>query len=282
MYTLGALSSVVDLTPYPRPALLGAAEQAAATDALLKFLLRERGLIAAFSATLEKKRALVRGYMNERPAHPIPAEIAALQDGLFWTESVERGIVSAEELSFDGHGFALWEGDITRLAADGIVNAANAGMLGCFLRNHGCIDNAIHSAAGMQLRDDCAKIIAAQGHEEGVGDCKLTRAFNLPATYVLHTVGPMVRREVTDEDRADLRSSYLSCLRTASLAGLKTVAFCCIATGVFSFPREEAAEIAVGTVLKWKMRHPESGLKIIFNTFLPQDTEIYRSILAMV
>ena len=212
--------------------------------------------------------------MNERPAHPVPPEILAVQDGLFWTESTERGVVSAEGLSYDGQGFALWEGDITRLAADGIVNAANRGLLGCFLPNHNCIDNVIHSAA-------CAKLIAAQGHEEDVGDCKLTRAYNLPSKYVLHTVGPMVRREVTDEDRAGLRGCYLSCLDVAERAGLESVAFCCIATGVFSFPREEAAEIAVGSCVKWKLRHPESSLKVIFNTFLPQDTAIYRNILSM-
>lgn len=274
------MRSVIDLTPYPRPEPLGEEERSAATDALLKWLLRERGMIAAFSATTQKKRALVRGYMNERPAHPVSADILDLQDRLFWTETLERGIVSPEETP-ERKGISLWQGDITRLAADGIANAANRGLLGCFLPNHNCIDNVIHSAAGMQLRDDCAKIIAAQGHEEAVGDCKITRAFNLPCKYVLHTVGPMIRREVREEDRADLRACYLSCLDTAERAGLHSVAFCCISTGVFSFPRGEAAEIAVGTVLKWKMRHAESGLKIVFNTFLDADTEIYRNILKM-
>ena len=281
MYTLGSYVSAVDLTPYARPETLPPEACAAATDALLKYLLRERGLIAAFSATQEKKRALVRGYMNERPAHPIPPEIVALQDGLFWTESVSKGIVSMDELTFNAQGMALWEGDITRLAADGIVNAANRGLLGCFLPNHACIDNVIHSAAGMQLRDDCAKIIAAQGHEENVGDCKITRAFNLPSKYVLHTVGPMIRREVGENERAQLRSCYLACLDAAEAAGLKSVAFCCIATGVFSFPREEAAEIAVGAVLRRKMRRPDAP-KVVFNTFLPEDTAIYRNILSMI
>lgn len=282
MYSYNGLESVVDLSPYPRPALLSAEEKSAATDTLLKYLLRERGMIAAFSATPEKKRALVRGYMNERPAHPIPPDILPVQDGLFWTETVEKGIVEPSELSFDAHGFCVWQGDITRLAADGIVNAANRGLLGCFLPNHGCIDNAIHSAAGMQLRDDCAKIIAAQGHEEDTGDCKLTRAYNLPSRFVMHTVGPMVRREVTEEDRTALRACYLSCLDMAERAGMQSVAFCCIATGVFSFPRAEAAEIAVGAVLKWKMRRPDSAMKIIFNTYLDEDANIYRNILAMV
>ena len=282
MYTLRDYKSVVDLSPYPRPQTLSEEEKLAATDTLLKFLLRERGMIAAFSATPEKKRALVRGYMNERPAHPVPADILALQDRLFWTESVQRGVVSASSFEYDSHGLALWEGDITRLEIDGIVNAANRGLLGCFLRNHSCIDNVIHSAAGMQLRDDCAKIIAAQGHEEDVGDCKLTRAYNLPSRYVLHTVGPMIRREVSENDRSMLRSCYLACLDVAAAAGLRSVAFCCISTGVFNFPRAEAAEIAVGAVVRWKMRHAESDIKVVFNTFLPEDTRIYRNILSMV
>ncbi len=279
--TLARIRSVVDLTPYPRPEPLDAEGKRTATDTLLKWLLRERGMIAAFSATTEKKRMLVRGYMNERPAHPIPSEILAIQDRLFWTESLERGILSPETLP-QRNGISLWQGDITRLAADGIVNAANKGLLGCFLPNHNCIDNVIHSAAGMQLRDDCAKLIAAQGHEEDCGDCKITRAYNLPSRYVLHTVGPMVRREVAEQDRALLRSCYNSCLDLAAEAGLRSVAFCCISTGVFSFPQAEAAEIATGAVLRWKMRHPENDMQIIFNTFLDSDTEIYRKILALV
>lgn len=269
---------VVDLSPYPRPEPLTEQEKGEAIDAILKWLLRERGMIAAFSATVEKKRALVRGYMNERPAHPIPREIISLQDRLFWTESLERGIVSPEEIP-DSDGISLWQGDIRRLSTDGIVNAANKGLLGCFLPNHNCIDNVIHSAAGMQLRDDCAKIIAAQGHEEDCGDCKITRAYNLPAKYVLHTVGPMVRREVTEEDRAMLRSCYTSCLDVAAEAGLGSAAFCCISTGVFSFPQAEAAEIAAGAVMRWKMRHGDAGLRVIFNTYLDSDTAIYRNIL---
>lgn len=269
---------VIDLAPYPRPEPLDEAGVREATDTLLKWLLRERGLIAAFSASVEKKRALMRGYMNERPAHPVPADMLAVQDRLFWTESLERGIVQVDEIP-ERDGVSLWQGDIRRLAADGIVNAANKGLLGCFLPNHNCIDNVIHSAAGMQLRDDCAKLIAAQGHEEECGDCKVTRAYNLPAKYVLHTVGPMVRREVTEEDRALLRSCYTSCLEAAEELCMKSVAFCCISTGVFSFPQSEAAEIAAGAVMRWKVRHPESRLRVIFNTFLDSDTAIYRNIL---
>lgn len=249
---------------------------------LLKFLLRERGLIAAFSAGYEKKRSLVRGYMNVRNPLPVPEEILAVQDRLFWTESVERGVVDASALTEIKEGVSLWQGDITRLAADGIVNAANKSLLGCFLAGHDCIDNVIHSAAGMQLRRDCARIISAQGREEECGEAKITRAYNLPSGYVLHTVGPMVGSAVTDAQRAQLRSCYNACLDLAEEAKLKSIAFCCISTGVFNFPREEAAEIAAGAVIGWKLKHRESRVKIVFNTFLPEDTKIYRNILGMI
>ncbi len=273
---------VIDLSPYPRPALLAAEEKGEACDALLKFLLKEQGLIAAFNATYGKKRELVRGYMNRRAAVPVPAEILALQDRLFWTETVERGIVSAADIPEIKYGISLWQGDIARIDADGIVNAANKSLLGCFLPGHNCIDNVIHSFAGMQLRDDCAKLIAAQRQEEDCGEAKITRAYNLPSKYVLHTVGPMVGRGLEEEDRAQLRSCYTSCLNLAEEAGLKSIAFCCISTGVFNFPRAAAAEIATGAVVNWKMRNPESKLKVIFNTFLPEDTEIYSNILKFI
>lgn len=279
--TLRETEQIIDLTPYPRPALLKAEQKEETCEKLLRFLLRERGMIAAFSATYEKKRTLVRGYMNERAALPVPADILALQDQLFWTESVERGIVEPDTIAFNQHGIGHYQGDIARLSADAIVNAANSALLGCFRAGHNCIDNVIHSAAGMQLRDDCAKLIAAQQSEEPCGDAKITRAYNLPAKYVLHTVGPLVLREVTQADRAALRSCYLSCLDLCEEAGIRSVAFCCIATGVFNFPREEAAEIATGTVLNWKLRRPDNKLKVIFNTFLDADAKIYNDILRM-
>lgn len=273
---------IVRLTPYPRPALLSEEEKGEACDRLLKFLLKEQGLIAAFNATYGKKRELVRGYMNKRAAVPVPSDILALQDSLFWTENSERGVVSADDIPEIKYGVCLWEGDIARLAADGIVNAANKSLLGCFLPGHNCIDNVIHSFAGMQLRDDCAKLIAAQRQEEACGEAKITCAYNLPAKYVLHTVGPMVGRGPTEEERAQLRSCYVSCLNLAEEAGLGSVAFCCISTGVFNFPHEDAAEIATGAVMNWKIRHRGSKMKIIFNTYLPQDTEIYRNILKFI
>lgn len=279
--TFEEMKCIVDLSPYPRPAPMTEAEMREACEVLLKFLLREQGLIGAFSATYAKKRELLRGYLNGRMPLPVPRELLDLQDRLLRTESLLKGIVSVEEIPTQKHGIGLWQGDITRLQADGIVNAANSEMLGCFVPGHTCIDNAIHSAAGMQLRADCAKLIASQGHGEAAGGAKLTRAYNLPARFVLHTVGPMVGRELTKEDRMALRSCYISCLNLAEEAGLSSIAFPCIGTGIFGFPRTEAAEIATGAVMNWKLRHPENTMRVIFNTYLPEDTRIYEDILRL-
>ncbi len=270
--------NAIDLTPYPRPALLGEEEKSEACDKLLRFLLRERGVIAAFSASYEKKRSLIREAMSARDPLPIPPDILALQDSLFWTESVERKIVSPQEFSFGPYDIALWEGDITRLAADAIVNSGNSSLIGCLIPGHNCIDNLIHSAAGMQLRADCRRIISTLGHEEECGNARVTRAYNLPAKYVFHTVGPRVGRELTEQQRAQLRSCYISCLDLAEELSIGTVAFCCIGTGVFNFPSDAAAEIATGAVVNWKLRRGYP-VKVIFNTFNPADTAIYRTIL---
>ena len=272
-----------DLTPYPCPALVESEEEKMdRCDRILKFLLRERGMIAAFSSTYQRKRGVIREYMNTRNPLPVPFDVLADQDALFWTESVERGIVQADYITEIKYNIAHWQGDITRLQADAIVNAGNTSLLGCFLPGHNCIDNVIHSAAGMQLRADCARLIALQGHEEEIGDAKLTRAYNLPAKYVIHTVGPRVGREVTAEQRSQLRSSYNSVFDLAEEAGCKHVAVCCVSTGVFNFPREEAAEIAAGAAVNWKLRHKDSEMKIIFDTFLDADAKVYENILKMI
>lgn len=276
--TLKETKKIIDLTPYPRPKLLDEEEEEAHCNELLKFLLKEQGLIAAFNAPYAKRRDTIRRLMNRRMALPIPREIIQIQDELFWTETVERGIIPEEKIPFGEYGIGLWQGDITRLGTDAIVNAANSSLLGCFHAGHNCIDNCIHSFAGMQLRDDCAKLMAAQNQEEECGGAKITRAYNLPSCYVLHTVGPMIAGEPTREDRGALRSSYISCLNLAEEAGLGSIAFCCISTGVFNFPHEAAAEIATGAVLNWKMR-TKSKMKVVFNTFLEEDTQIYRNIL---
>ncbi len=171
-------------------------------------------------------------------------------------------------------------GDITTLQCDAIVNAANSGMTGCYVPNHKCIDNCIHSFVGVQLRLDCARMMEEQGHEEPTGQAKITKAYNLPCRYVLHTVGPIVQGKLTEKHCALLRSCYLSCLELASAYGLESVAFCCISTGVFCFPNDKAAQIAVQTVQEYLEETPDSSVKnVIFNVFKNEDLQIYERIL---
>ena len=203
-----------------------------------------------------------------------------MQDALLSAEREEKGVVDADLLpEVPGRpGIVLWQGDITRLKADAIVNAANSALLGCFHPCHGCIDNAIHSAAGLQLREACFQLMQAQGHPEPNGRAKLTEGYNLPARYVLHTVGPIVQGRVTRQDREELASCYRACLEAAAEHGLGSVAFCCISTGEFHFPNREAAQIAVDTVGRF-LRHSTSIRKVIFNVFKDLDADIYRALL---
>ena len=228
----------------------------------------------------EGARRLLRALMNIRPPLPLDPDFLRLQDALLSAEREERGVVDAAALpEVPGHpGIALWQGDITRLRADAVVNAANSTLLGCFHPCHGCIDNAIHSAAGLQLRDACARLMEAQGHSEPAGGAKLTGGYNLPARHVLHTVGPIITGPLTGADRAALASCYTSCLSLAAEHGLHSVAFCCISTGEFRFPRGEAAGIAVDTVTRFLSR-PTSIRKVIFNVFQDADAALYRALL---
>ena len=199
------------------------------------------------------QRHLLRCLMNIREPRALSPRFLQLQDRLLSEERDRKGVVSVLELPAvpSDNRISLWQGDITRLDADAIVNAANSQLLGCFRPGHNCIDNVIHSAAGLQLREECAEIMRRQGHEEPAGQAKITRGYNLPARYVLHTVGPIITGALTQKDRELLSSCYRSCLSLAEESGLKTIAFCCISTGVFRFPKEEAAEIAVSTVREY-------------------------------
>ena len=228
----------------------------------------------------EGARRLLRALMNIRPPLPLDPDFLRLQNALLSAEREERGVVDAAALpEVPGHpGIALWQGDITRLRADAVVNAANSTLLGCFHPCHGCIDNAIHSAAGLQLRDACARLMEAQGHPEPTGTAKLTGGCNLPARHVLHTVGPIISGPLTGADRAALASCYTACLSLAAEHGLHSVAFCCISTGEFRFPRGEAAGIAVDTVTRFLSR-PTSIRKVIFNVFQDADAALYRTLL---
>lgn len=210
---------------------------------------------------------------------PLNPAFLAVQDALLQSERQERGIVDVSSLpETKTPGILLWRGDITRLAADGIVNAANSAMLGCFSPCHDCIDNAIHSAAGLQLRDACNRLMQQQGHAEPTGSAKITAAYNLSAKYVLHTVGPIVRNTPTAEDRRLLAACYRSCLEKALHQGLQSLAFCCISTGVFRFPNREAAEIAVETVCEMLYKI-NGGIRVIYNVFKDTDEQIYRELL---
>ena len=228
----------------------------------------------------EGARRLLRALMNIRPPLPLDPDFLRLQDALLSAEREERGVVDAAALpEAPGRpGIALWQGDIARLRADAVVNAANSTLLGCFHPCHGCIDNAIHSAAGLQLRDACARLMEAQGRPEPAGTAKLTGGCNLPARYVLHTVGPIITGLLTGSDRAALASCYTACLSLAAEHSLESVAFCCISTGEFHFPRGEAAGIAVDTVTRFLSR-PTSIRKVIFNVFQDADAALYRALL---
>lgn len=233
-----------------------------------------------FPAGLPSQRRLLRSLMNVRPPMPLKREFLAVQDELLSAERDSKGVVDGAALpAVNGHSpIAVWKGDITRLKVDAIVDADNSALLGCFCPCHGCIDNAIHSAAGLQLRDECNQIMDAQGHPEPTGLAKLTKGYNLPARYVLHTVGPIVQGCVTARDREELASCYRSCLELVAEHGLESIAFCCISTGEFHFPNQEAAEIAVKTVTDF-FQQDTSIKRVIFNVFKDIDETIYRCIL---
>ena len=248
---------------------------------LLKEMPQYREQAERFPTDDASQRRLLRSLMNVRPPMPLDPVFLEVQDALLSAEREEKGVVDAMALPTvrSDPRLAVWQGDITRLKADAIVDADNSILLGCFAPCHGCIDNAIHSAAGLQLRDECAAIMRAQGHPEPNGRAKLTKGYNLPARYVLHTVGPIVDRWVTGQDRRELAACYRSCLELAAEHGLRSVAFCCISTGEFHFPNREAAEIAVKTVREWLNQRRTSIERVIFNVFKDIDAEIYRRLL---
>lgn len=226
----------------------------------------------------ERQKILLRGLMNVRRAYPIGAEFLQVQDEYLQSETAAKGITDIDNLTSIQPGLYLWQGDITTLRCDAIVNAANSGMTGCYYPNHRCIDNAIHTFAGVELRLACEELMEQQGHPEPAGRAKITPAFNLPCKYVLHTVGPIIDGRVTKEDEELLASCYRSCLELAAENGLESVAFCCISTGEFHFPNDLAAEIAVRTVKEF-LKRQTSVKKVIFNVFKDLDKAIYEKLL---
>ena len=247
---------------------------------LIQSLLRENPDYRDMSipADANSQRQLLRGLLNIRVPRRSSPDFLQIQDEYLQEEIAAKGITDVADLTPVQPGLYLWQGDITTLQCDAIVNAANSGMTGCYCPNHGCIDNAIHTYAGVQLRLSCAEIMDRQGYPEPTGQAKITPAFDLPCRYVLHTVGPIVSGQVTAQDKELLVSCYRSCLELAAEKGLESVAFCCISTGEFHFPNELAAEIAVQTV-KAFLKKQTSVKKVIFNVFKDMDKALYEKLL---
>ena len=243
---------------------------------LIRALLDESGYRNEVPQDVWEQKRLLRGLFNMRPPRAAGDEFLAVQDAYLREATREKGVTALNELKPVKPHRYLWRGDITTLAVDAIVNAANSALLGCFSPNHGCIDNAIHTYAGIQLRLACNEIMQAQGHEEPTGTAKITPGFNLPAKYVLHTVGPIVSGGLSERHCRELASCYESCLDLTAEHGLNSVAFCCISTGVFGFPQREAAKIAVDTVTAFQKKQP---IDVIFNVWKEQDYAIYRTLL---
>ena len=221
----------------------------------------------------ERQKILLRGLMNVRRDYPIDAEFLQVQDAYLQDEIAAKGITDIADLTPIQPGLYLWQGDITTLRCDAIVNAANSGMTGCYIPNHRCIDNAIHTYAGVELRLACEELMEQQGYPEPTGQAKITPAFNLPCRYVLHTVGPIIDGRVTQRNRELLASCYRSCLELAAENKLESVVFCCISTGEFHFPNDLAAEIAVRSVKEF-LKKQTCVKKVIFNVFKDLDKEI--------
>ena len=247
-------------------------------EKLIKYLLNENpdyGKVRIPSSESEQFR-LYRSLVNVRPADGISAEYLAAEDEYLRQKTAEKGVTDIADLSPAEDNIYLWRGDITTLKCGAIVNAANSGMTGCYQPCHNCIDNCIHTFAGVRLRLECAEAMEKQGYPEPTGQAKITQAYNLPCEYVIHTVGPIVSGKLTEEHCRLLKSCYTSCLELAVHNGIDSIAFCCISTGVFGFPKQEAAEIAVRTVRDFLK---SNRIKVIFNVFGSEDYDIYRKIL---
>lgn len=247
---------------------------------LIRELLHEQPEYANMEipADEQEQKNLLRSLFNIRMPKPVTSEFLEVQNAYLREETKLKGITELAGLTPIQEGIYLWKGDITTLRCDAIVNAANSQMLGCFCPCHGCIDNAIHTFSGVQLRAVCAELMEKQGHEEKTGTAKITPAYNLPCKYVLHTVGPIIRGWLTKKDKDLLASCYHSCLELAEKNGVKSIAFCCISTGEFHFPNDKAAEIAIKTVKEY-IAQTNSKIEVIFNVFKENDYNIYRELL---
>lgn len=236
---------------------------------IIQYLMADAHVSHQIPATLEERQRMMRALMNVWEPRSISPEFLTMQDAELQMQREEKGVVS-----IDDEGLQLWQGDITRLQVDAIVNAANAQALGCWSPLHNCIDNCIHSAAGIQLRKECADIM--QGQLLRTGEAFITKGYNLPAKHVIHTVGPIIESGCPSKEQEEqLAQCYRSCLNLAEENGLQSIAFCCISTGVFHFSNRRAAEIAIETV----RAYPRKSIKtVVFNVFLDKDYDIYRKL----
>lgn len=253
-------------------------EQTERRKYLIEYLLSERNERAAIPNDTEEQKRLFRALVNVRMPKSASREFLKIQGEYLREELRLKGITDIAELNPIMPDIYLWKGDITTLKCDAIVNAANSRMLGCFYPNHNCIDNAIHTFAGVELRKSCCDIMSLQGREELVGRAKITPGYNLPCRYIIHTVGPMVCGDLDGTHEKQLSNCYRSCLALADKNFLESIAFCCISTGEFRFPNERAAKIAVQTVGEYK-KETKSEIKVIFNVFKEYDHEIYKKLL---
>lgn len=247
---------------------------------LIQELLKEYPFYEKHEVPVDSRQQqyFLRGLMNVRKPGVISKDFLGIQDKYLQEEIAAKGITDVADLTPIKPGLYIWQGDITTLRCDAIVNAANPGMTGCYIPNHCCIDNAIHTYAGVQVRQYCGELMEQQAYPEPVGQVKLSPAFNLPCQYILHTVGPMILERVTANDEILLASCYRSCLEMAAENRLKSVAFCCISTGEFHFPNALAARIAVKTVKDFLTKGTIVE-KVIFNVFKDVDKEIYEQLL---
>ncbi len=247
---------------------------------LINELLAEDGRFRRYfpeKMSVREQKDLLRSLMNTRKPAPLSDGFLRVQDEYLQQEILEKGVTDIDSLSPVEKEIYIWQGDITTLKCGAIVNAANSALLGCFHPLHNCIDNCIHTYSGLELRNKCHELMKKQGYEEPTGRAKITPSYNLPCDYVIHTVGPIVNTDLTDEQRGLLKSCYLSCLKLADENGVKSIAFCCISTGVFGFPPEEAAKVAVDTVKEYKAE-TGSSIKVVFNVFKDADRAIYEKL----
>lgn len=247
---------------------------------LIEELLKEQPRYAHMQipADAEGQKQLLRSLMNVRMPGAIRPEFLQVQDEYLKAVVAEKGVVTLSDMEAIQPNLYIWKGDITRLKVGAIVNAANSGMTGCYQPCHNCIDNCIHTYAGIELRLACAELMEKQGKEEPTGQAKITPAYNLPCDYVIHTVGPIVQGRLTKHHEELLASCYHSCLQIAEEHDVKSIAFCCISTGVFMFPNDRAAEIAVETVERYKAQ-TGSRIQVVFNVFKDLDEQLYRELL---